>query len=92
MPDHRSQQCDVRTTKIGTASGESTVGQKRQPPVNLNLFGNQITISFGIKLHAVAFVGALVNNVTAALSIVTHINLIDNFLPDEGASFLAETL
>jgi Ran GTPase-activating protein (RanGAP) involved in mRNA processing and transport len=60
-----------------------SLGQQKRGLVDLSLSTNQITCS-GLR--------ALVNNATAALSAVTHLNLSNNSLLDEGASFLAETL
>jgi Ran GTPase-activating protein (RanGAP) involved in mRNA processing and transport len=60
-----------------------SLGQKKGGLVKLDLSVNQITCS-GLR--------ALVNNATAALSTVTHLNLSVNSVLDEGASFLAEIL
>jgi hypothetical protein len=59
------------------------LGQQKRGLLNLNLSTNQITCS-GLR--------ALVDNATAALSTVTHLNLRDNLILDEGVSFLAEAL
>jgi Ran GTPase-activating protein (RanGAP) involved in mRNA processing and transport len=59
------------------------LGQQNRGLVALNLSVNQITCS-GLR--------ALMDNATAALSTVTHLNLDNNLILDEGASFLAETL
>jgi hypothetical protein len=58
-------------------------GQQKRSLVNLNLSENRITCS-GLR--------ALVNHATATLSALTHLNLTNNYVLDEGASFLAETL
>jgi Ran GTPase-activating protein (RanGAP) involved in mRNA processing and transport len=59
------------------------LGQQKRGLVNLDLSANHITCS-GIR--------ALVDNATVALSTLTHLNLCNNSLLDEGATFLAETL
>jgi Ran GTPase-activating protein (RanGAP) involved in mRNA processing and transport len=59
------------------------LGQKKLGLVNLNLSANRITCT-GLR--------ALVDNATAALSTVTHLDLSGNYLFDEEAIFLAETL
>jgi Ran GTPase-activating protein (RanGAP) involved in mRNA processing and transport len=61
-----------------------SLGQQKRCLVKLNVSANLITCN-GLR--------ALVDNATAALSTVTHLNLSNNFaVCDEGASFLAETL
>jgi Ran GTPase-activating protein (RanGAP) involved in mRNA processing and transport len=60
-----------------------SLGQQKRGLVKLDLSANQITCS-GLR--------ALVDNATIALSTVTHLNLSENSVDDEGAIFLAETL
>jgi Ran GTPase-activating protein (RanGAP) involved in mRNA processing and transport len=60
-----------------------SLGQQKRSLIKLNLSANQITCN-GLR--------ALANHATAALSTVTHLDLSENYLLDEGASFLAETL
>jgi Ran GTPase-activating protein (RanGAP) involved in mRNA processing and transport len=57
-----------------------SLGQQKRSFIKLNLSANEITCS-GLR--------ALVNNATAALSAVTHLDLSQNSVLDEGASFLA---
>jgi Ran GTPase-activating protein (RanGAP) involved in mRNA processing and transport len=60
-----------------------SLGQQKRGLLTLNLSANQITCS-GLR--------ALVENATAVLSTVTRLDLGENSVLDEGASFLAETL
>jgi Leucine-rich repeat (LRR) protein len=60
-----------------------SLGQQKRGLVKLSLCENQITCT-GLR--------ALVDNATAALSNVTHLDLSANPVLDEGATFLAEAL
>jgi Ran GTPase-activating protein (RanGAP) involved in mRNA processing and transport len=60
-----------------------SIGQQKRGLVDLSLCANQITCS---GLHA------LVDNATVALSAVTNLDLSQNSIRDEGATFLAEIL
>jgi Ran GTPase-activating protein (RanGAP) involved in mRNA processing and transport len=59
------------------------LGRQKRGLVNLDLSANHITCS-GLR--------ALLNNATATLSTLAHLNLNCNPILDEGATFLAETL
>jgi Ran GTPase-activating protein (RanGAP) involved in mRNA processing and transport len=73
--------CDLNDQGLSILA--AGLGQQKRCLLDLNLSTNQIRGS-GLR--------ALVDNATAALSTVTHLNLDNNLILDEGASFLAETL
>jgi Ran GTPase-activating protein (RanGAP) involved in mRNA processing and transport len=75
--------CSCALDDQGLSILAECLGQQKRGLVDLNLSVNHITFS-GLR--------ALVNNATAALSTVTHLDLSYNSILDEGATFLADTL
>jgi hypothetical protein len=73
--------CDLNDQGLSILA--AGLGQQKRGLLKLNLSANPIECS-GLQ--------ALVNNATAALSTVTHLNLAKTSIHDEGATFLAETL